>query len=87
MHPFLFASELQECARAIAIAAHRFEPDVFSRAHSVHELAEIFVHLPIRQISTLHVDTSTLKKTFANQEVSKASVLKFPRNLKQRWGK
>ena len=35
-------------------------------------LAEIIVHLSIRQISTHLVDTSTLKKTFANQEVREA---------------
>jgi hypothetical protein len=36
---FFKASELQECARAIAIMAYRFEPEAHNRLISAHETA------------------------------------------------
>jgi hypothetical protein len=48
---------------------------VFGRLSSAHKIAGKLVRLPIRQILTLHVDISTLKKASADQEVREASAL------------
>jgi hypothetical protein len=72
---FFLAFALRKCARAIAITTHRFGPYVFGRLNSAHKIAGKLVRLPIRQILTLHVDISTLKKASADQEVREASAL------------
>jgi hypothetical protein len=55
-------------------------PVVFCRLNSTDEVAEKLIEVPIRQISTLDVNISTLKKAFTNQEVREALALKSPSN-------
>jgi hypothetical protein len=78
MHLFFCASEVQECVRAIAIMANRFEHDIFSRHHNAHEIAEKSVDLPFRLNLTVHVDIS-LKKGICQPRSSEASALKSPK--------
>ena len=64
---FFGASELQECARAIAIMAYRFVPEAVNQLISAHEIVEFLGGLPDSKISTFQIDIDSLKQAFSSQ--------------------
>jgi hypothetical protein len=74
----LSSCEVRECARALAVMAYRYKPEVFSKFYSATDIAIFLGNIPNGQVSTFHVDITTLKKAFANRKVRKALTLKFP---------
>jgi hypothetical protein len=75
---FLFASEVQECARAIAIMAYRFEPEACNQLISAHEIVKLLGDLPDSKIPTFRIDIDSLKKAFSSQIIRDALTSKFP---------
>jgi hypothetical protein len=78
---FLTMHEVRECARALAIMAYRFQPESFNMFHSASDIAHFLGDLPNGQISTFHVDVSTLKKVFCNKLLRRALLSKFLENI------
>jgi hypothetical protein len=74
---FFSASEVQECARAIAIMADRFEPEACNQLISAHGIAEFLGDLPDSKISTFRIDIHSLKKAFSSQIIRDALTSKF----------
>ena len=58
--------EVKECARALAIMAYRFEPEVLGKFYSATDIANYLGDIPNGQVSNFHVDITTMKKAFAN---------------------
>jgi hypothetical protein len=75
---FYSPSEVQECARAIAIMAYRFEPEACNQLICAHEIAEFLGDLPDSKISTFRIHIDSLKKAFSSQIIRDALTSKFP---------
>ena len=74
---FFCASEVQECARAIAITASKFQPEAVNQLISAHEIVEFLCGLPDNKVSTFRIDIDSLKKAFSSQIIRDALKTKF----------
>ena len=74
----LSCHEVKKCVRAVAIMVYRYQPEVYHRIISAHDIAEALGYLSSGRLSTYHVEKDTLKKAFANKMIWEALKQKCP---------
>lgn len=74
-------TELEECAKAVAIMVLRFSPNRLERYYNAHEIATHLGQLPHGQLSSFHVELDTLKKALSNELIRHALSAVLPGKL------
>ena len=73
--------EVKACSKALSIMVYRFAPVNCNHFYSAQMISDQVGELPNGQLSTLYVDTDTLKRALANQRLRDGLIHLLPGKL------